>query len=45
MEKAFESSSKKRPEGENLKLRYLAFMIGVSFVAYFGHATFSSLPE
>ena len=40
-----EDPSRKRPDGENLKLRYLAFALGASFIAYFAHATFSVAPR
>ena len=43
--KPSEDSSRRRPEGENLKLRYLAFALGSSFIAYFAHATFSVAPR
>ena len=43
--KPSEDPSRRRPEGENLKLRYLAVALGSSFIAYFAHATFSVAPR
>ena len=43
--KPSESLSKKCSNGENLKIRYLAFALGASFIAYFAHASLSVAPR